>query len=119
MNKPTSFRIFICIFIFSFFLYLYTDQQNSLTRLRIRLPAVAKEIKAIREENKRLHYEVDQFESPHHLIELSRRSEFSHLKQPFVKEILNCQEGVALEFSSHEKKPLAHGQPKPTLATVK
>lgn len=118
MYKTILCRIFICIFIFSVFIYLYTDQQNQLTKLRIRVPALAKEIKVIREENKHLKYEIEQFESPEHLLKLARRSEFSHLKQPLVKEILNCQEGIALEFSSSDDKAALYSQPKPTLAVA-
>ena len=116
MNKITLLRILFCIFLFSLFLYSYTDQQNTLTDLRIRLPLVAKEIKTIREENKRLQYEIDQFENPQRLMELARHSEFSHLKHPLVKEVLTCQEGVALQQSAPEGREIPLPKPKLTIA---
>ena len=116
MNKASLIRIFTCIFVLSIFLYLYTDQQNSLTKVRIRLPKLAKEIRLIQEENKHLKYEIDQFESPENLMELARRSEFSHLKQPLIKEIINCSEGLALEVQSKESRGITGYRPKPTLA---
>lgn len=100
MNKGFLIRIFSCILVLSAFLYLYIDKQNTLTKLRIRVPALVKEIKAIQEENKRLQYEIDQFESPEHLLQLAREDKYSHLKQPLTKEILACAEGSALEPSS-------------------
>ena len=45
----------------------------------------------------RLQYEIDLFESPQHLMELARRSEFSHLKHPTAREIVQLQEAVALQ----------------------
>jgi hypothetical protein len=122
MNKSNIasnlYRFCICIFAFSFFLYLYTDQQNSLTRLRFRVPAIANEIKLIREDNMRLQYAIDRFESPQNLLDLARQSEFSHLKQPLVKEILNCQEGIALRLSNPEERIDSYTPSKATLATV-
>jgi hypothetical protein len=72
------------------------NTQNLLTHLKIRLPEVEKEIQLIREENRRLAYEVDQFESPNHLIELAHRPEFSHLRHPLLREILTVPEAFAI-----------------------
>jgi hypothetical protein len=69
--------------------------QNELTHLKIRLPDVEKEIKLIQEENRRLAYEIDQFENPSHLIEIAHRPEFAHLKHPLLKEILTVPEVLA------------------------
>ncbi len=77
-------------------LYSFIDMQNEVTEFRIRLPQLAKEIKAVEEENDRLRYEIEQFENPQHLMQLARRPEFSHLKHPLLKEILTVKEDVAL-----------------------
>lgn len=98
-------------------LYSYMEKQNELTHLRIEIPELEKVVKNIHEENTRLQYEIDQFENPQHLIELSRRAEFAHLHQPLYKEILTCQEGLAIEIPSEPKKLVAHVRSKPTLAT--
>lgn len=89
-------RLLICIFVFALCLYSYTDKQNEVTELRIRIPHVAKQIKTLKEENTRLQYEIDQFSNPEHLMELARRSEFSYLKFPLNKEILLLNEGIAI-----------------------
>jgi hypothetical protein len=79
--------IFICIFVFGFFL-LYLNGQIELTKLRLKIPTVSKDVKIIQEENIRLRYVIDQFESPENLLDLSRKPEFSHLKQPNQNEII-------------------------------
>jgi hypothetical protein len=103
----------ICIFVLSYFLYAYIDEQNHLTKLRLTLPVCAKEIKVIQEENRRLAYHIEQFENPQHLLQLSMRPEFCHLKHPLVKEIFTCQKGIALQMtpSLEKNSPVQHPQP--------
>ena len=67
-----------------------------MTLLLIELPEMDQEIKLVREENKRLSYEIDEFQSPSNLIELAHRPEFSHLKHPLLKEILTVREALAV-----------------------
>jgi cell division protein FtsL len=111
-NKGLLIRILICIAACSFSLYSYVDKQNAVTKRRLEIPVLAKEIKDIKEENTRLQYEIELFESPEHLMELARHSEFSHLKHPMLKEITTMQEGLALQVSSEEKKDFAAFRPK-------
>jgi len=73
------------------------NRQNELTHLKIRLPQLEKEIKLISEENCRLQYEIDRIGSPTRLIELAHHPEFSNLKHPLMKEVLNLPEGIALK----------------------
>jgi hypothetical protein len=96
MNKEFLIKIGVCLMVFALCLYSYIDKQNQLTKMRMEIPHLAKEIKAIKEENTRLQYEIDQFESPAHLMELARSSEFSHLKHPLLKEILTVPEAQIL-----------------------
>lgn len=79
-------------------LYSYIDKQNALTQLRIDIPTVSREIGAICEENTRLKYEIDLFESPEHLLELAKSCAFSHLKHPLIKEVFTVKEGMALQL---------------------
>jgi hypothetical protein len=81
-------RILTCIFAFGVFLFLYLNHQVELTRLRIKVPSIAKEVKIIQEENTRLLYVIDQFESPENLLNIARKPEYSHLKQPNQSEIV-------------------------------
>lgn len=88
-------RLGFCLSVFGLCLYSYLDTQNQLTHLKICLPDVEKEMKLIQEENRRLAYEIDQFESPAHLIELAHYPEYAHLKHPLIKEILTVPEAFA------------------------
>lgn len=81
-------RIFVCIIVFGATLYAFIDKQNKITKLRMEIPVLASQLKAIEQENLRLKFEIDQFESPDHLLELSRRPEYRHLKHPKLDEVI-------------------------------
>ena len=112
MYKGPLIRLLLCIGIGGVFLYSYIDKQNSVTLLRLSIPILAKEIKNLKEENTHLQYEIDLFESPEHLIQLARNSEFSHLKSPMLKEIITMQEGLVLQMASEEKEKIVSSRPK-------
>lgn len=82
----TAFGLLICIVSAGMALYSYIDKTNELTELRMTIPQISKTVKKLQEENTRLKYEVDQFESPLHLMELQRKPEFSHLKFPYLND---------------------------------
>jgi len=94
--KGLLLRLGICLGVLGACLYSYLDTQNELTQLKIHLPDVEKEIKILREENRRLAYEIDQFENPAHLIELAHHPEYGHLKHPLLREILTVPEAFAI-----------------------
>ena len=85
-------RVFSCIIGAGLLLFAYIDRQNELTELRLQFPHLAKEVKGIQEENIRLQYEIDRFESPIHLMELSRKPEFGHLKHPYLPDVIILEE---------------------------
>jgi hypothetical protein len=93
--KGLLFRLGICLCLLAFYLYSYLNLHNQQTQLKIQLPEVEKEIKLIQEENRRLAYEIDQFENPANLIELAHHPEYAHLKHPLLKEILTVPEALA------------------------
>lgn len=88
-------KLGVCLSVFGLCLYSYLDTQNQVTQLKIQLPEVEKEIQLIQEENRRLSYQIEQFESPAHLIELAHHPEYAHLKHPLLKEILTVPEALA------------------------
>lgn len=94
--KQWLLQIGVCFIVFGFCLYSYLDAQNSVTKLKMQLPQKEKEIVAIREEMRRLSYQVELFENPSHLIELAHRPEFSHLRHPVLREILTVPEAFAV-----------------------
>ena len=81
-------KIFVCILAAGWALYAYIDKLNELTHLRLIIPILMREVKSIQEENARLQYEVDRFESPIHLMELSRKPEYGYLKYPHAGEVV-------------------------------
>ncbi len=99
-------RFLICIGFLSFCLYSYVDAQNEVTKRRLEIPVIAKEIDLLKQTSTCLQYEIDLFESPEHLMELMQRSEYAYLKQPLLKEILVMQEAPALEraLEANEEK---------------
>lgn len=98
-----SLKILLCIFTMGWSLYLYIDKQNELVELRLAIPALAKEVKALSEENIRLKYQIDCFESPIHLMELARKPEFSHLRFPRVQDVVLIPEPSPLSLAEVEE----------------
>jgi cell division protein FtsB len=88
MNFGLLIRILFCILCLGIFLYAYINKQNVITELRLAIPSVSRDLKAIHEENTRLQFEIDQFENPQYLLELSRKPEYLHLKHPLLKDII-------------------------------
>ena len=91
MKKALIIKVLICALSFGGVLYAYIYKQNDLTKLRIEVPLVSKEVRALEEENSRLLFEIERFENPKHLMQLAKRPEFSHLKHPTFDEILTLQ----------------------------
>ena len=89
-------QILVCIGLTGGLLYTYVDRQNEITKLRLAIPQVAKAVKEIQEKNTRLQYQIDQFESPEHLMRLALRAEFAHLRYPTYKEVLTLNQGQVL-----------------------
>ncbi|MBT3394166.1 MAG: hypothetical protein HN411_03540 [Waddliaceae bacterium] len=81
-------RIFFCIAFSFFMVFLYLDSQNDIMELRLSIPVVTRSINETRSKNKRLEYEIERFESPKNLIEMSRKPEFGHLSYPYVDDII-------------------------------
>lgn len=86
--KALAVRLFICILMTGFALYTYIYKQNELTELRLAIPSLAKEVRQIQEQNITYKYDIDQFESPIHLMELMRMPEFGHLKFGYYQDVI-------------------------------
>ncbi len=101
-------RLFICLLIVSITLYAYINKVNALTELRIRVPELSKKMKLIEEENERLRYEKGTFENPLNLMELARKPAWSHLKHPYIPEIItvDISSGKAVVITNEEKEAL-------------
>jgi len=85
-------RFILIVFAISAAAYSYIDRQNQLTALRRKIPDLQKKLRKVREDNTRLQYEIDTFESPVHLMELARKPEFGHLKYPSERDVIIIDE---------------------------
>ncbi|MGK5594410.1 MAG: hypothetical protein ACSNEK_03520 [Parachlamydiaceae bacterium] len=81
-------HVFICLFALTLSLYLYIDYLNQVMEERLKIPILKKELHEIKEKNVLLQYEIDRFENPSNLMELAKKSEYSHLKYPQNNEIM-------------------------------
>ncbi len=100
-------QVLACIGLGGGLLYHYVDEQNKITRLRLAIPQLAKEIRDIQEQNTQLQYHIDRFESPENLMQLALRPEFGHLRYPTCKEILTVNSGSLPAFAEPADTALA------------
>lgn len=84
-------QILFCVLAAVGTIYAYIEKHNQLTELRLAIPAIVREVQKLQEENIRLQYEIEQFESPMHLMELARKPGFGHLKNPYLPEIIEIK----------------------------
>lgn len=94
--RALLFKIGILILTGAFATYFYIEASNGLIETQLAIPELQKELRALQMANERLQYEIDQFESPLHLMELARKPEFSHLKPSFYKDVIEVPYGNKL-----------------------
>lgn len=114
MRKWLVIKVLLCALSGGGVLYAYLEQQNDVTKLRIEVPKLSREVRILEEENTRLRYEIERFENPKHLMELAKRPEYSHLKHPMLNEILVAKTGPTLtspQILIEKKAELDLGKP--------
>lgn len=89
MNIRLFIKIFLCLFIFGLMLYRYLDRQNTITELRLQIPALEINLSSLLEENVDLQFIIDHFESPENLMELLNLPDYSYLKYIQENEIID------------------------------
>lgn len=97
MNRQVllTVKILLCLTALGVVVFGHIDRTNELTEMRREIPKLEKELRKVELENARLQFEVDQFESPAHLLELARKPEFGHLKFPSLEDVLVVEESDA------------------------
>lgn len=75
-------RFGICLIMISATFYAIIEQNNTLTVARLTIPQRERAVKSLWEENERLKYQIELFESPSNLLQQLRQPEFRHLKYP-------------------------------------
>lgn len=96
MNRSIFFRIMVCIVFLGLCLYSYLNVQNEITQLRLALPRLLDEVRQLDEENTRLQYEIQAFESPENLMKLAKLAPFAHLTFPTHQQVLTLKQSPPL-----------------------
>ena|SRR3989338_1810058 len=113
MNHKIIMRVGLLGSLFGCSLFSYLHTQNEVSKLKMELPMIAKEIESLYSENQKLKFEVECFENPLHLIELARQPQFSHMRFPMENEILSIppkeKESAFATPSSRWEFPVALG----------
>lgn len=107
MNKGVLLRLILCVSVFALYLYQIIQKQNTLNYVSLKIPKLAKEVKSLEEENLKLQFEIEKFESPENLMRLVRSEQFTHLKIPILKEVLSLKEGIALNIDEDPLQDVA------------
>ena len=88
MKNSIILKVSICIISIASVLYSHLAKSNELTALKVLIPKLETQLFAIEEENSRLSYEIERFESPSNLMQLAKQCEFSYLRHPYDDEVL-------------------------------
>jgi len=117
MSKQNVIRLLCCLVILSVYFYLVIQKQNSVNYLSLQIPKLQKDLKTLEEENLKLQFESDCFESPDHLMQLVKKEGFTHLRYPIIKDVLSVPEGLALQLENQEpNKTFRRFKTEPVLA---
>ena len=97
MNSTFFFKIPFFLLVIALGLYFYLVKQNELTQTKLKVPTLQKQLENLQAENVSLLYTIEKFENPNHLMQLLASPDFTHLKHPLLKEVIQVQEGIALK----------------------
>ncbi len=115
MKKDNTIKFLFCFVVISLYLHSYLEAHNEVTKLRMELPKLTKQLRNIEEENLRFRYEIESFESPDRLMALIRNQEFSHFHYPQDQEILTICEGIDLDYEFQKVQPVWEREIRPAV----
>ncbi len=81
-------RLFFCLAAAGVAFYAYIAQHNALTELRMEIPKLTKEVRALQENNDRLDLEIRRYKNPDNLLKLSLEPAYTHLRYPAQEEVI-------------------------------
>jgi hypothetical protein len=117
MKKGFFTRLVVCITFLGVCLYFYLSLQNSITQLRINIPKLASKISRIEEENTHFRYEIEKFKSPANLLEIAKKSPFSHLRFPLDSAVVTLKQAKPLRGTEELTGEAIRQKPKIHFAT--
>lgn len=112
----TLFRIFLCLGTLCLFAFLSIRKENEITAFRLQIPELTKEVKVLVEENTRLRFEKEQFESPENLLKIASTPAFSSLHFPIATNVSVFPKGFFLARNTSEDNNSLDLKAKPKLA---
>lgn len=115
MKKENTVKFIFCFVAISLYLHSYLEAHNEVTKLRMELPKLTKQLRNIEEENLRFRYEIESFERPDHLMALIKTQEFSHFHYAQDQEILTICEGIDLNQELWKVQPAWEREIRPTV----
>lgn len=105
--------------LYALLFYRYLAMQNEVTQARLEIPKLAEELKTIEETSAKLKFQIDAFENPDRLIELSRERAFSHLKYPYLAEIVRMPAQAPLSPDKENEVVAPHTHRPPLVVGAK
>ncbi len=81
-------RLLFCLITATLLLYVYIDRKNQLTEIKLAIPLLEREVRALEIEKTALQYELESFQNPSYLLELLKKPEYSHLHFPKKGEVI-------------------------------
>lgn len=96
MNFPLTLKTPLCLLFLALGLYLYLAKQNEVAQIKLKIPTLQKQVETLQAENTSLLYTIEKFENPNHLMQLLASPDFTHLKHPLLKDVIQVQEGIAV-----------------------
>jgi len=105
MNGKVMLRMLFCLAVFTVYLYHIVHKQNTLNHLSMQIPKETLDLKVIEEQNVRLRFLIDSFESPDHLMQLAHSPQYAHLRHPVSTEVLHIAQGSPLHSKEVPQGP--------------
>lgn len=80
-------RLIACVLALAFSLYAYIDLHNAVTRLRVDIPRLKRQVREWEERNTALSFQLSRYESPAFLTQRLQDPRFGHLHFPSEQDI--------------------------------
>ena len=93
-----SIRLFGCIVCLSFLLYSYVSVQNQVVHQQFKLQPLVKDVQKLKELNRQMFFEIQQFEDPNQLMLFAQNDQFRHLAFPKQTHIAKLDVKKSEEF---------------------
>ncbi len=98
------------------FAFFSIRTENELTAYRLSIPQLSKEVKLLAEENTRLRFEKERFESAENLLKIAASDQYTSLLFPIATNVSTFPRGFSLAKNLPRGENTSHLPAKPKLA---